>query len=167
MNVKRILVLSVVFGIMLTSKSFAATTSRNVINYQMIVSPTLTATCPSGVVSLGTWSTATSPTATAVTCTVTQNRSAGTLSITASPAVNVITLIEPVTVDTYTVNFTSYSFSTGTLVPGGTFATGLAVTNPARGTSTFTFSATPTANIPAGKASGTYTGSHSLTFSLI
>ena len=159
--------LSAVLGLMFVAQSFAATTSTNTINYQMVISPTLTASCPAGTVSLGTWNAGDSPTATSVSCTVTQNRAAGTLSITAAPASNSMTLTESGSGDTYAVAFSGYSFSSGTLVGGGTFAAGLSVTNPSRGASTFGFSATPAASIPATNASGTYTGSHALTFSLI
>ena len=151
------------FMVATNSQTQAATMATRTVNYQMQLSPTLTVICPTGVVDLGTFIPGATTANVNVDCDLTQSRRNGNLTIVASPAQNFINLTSGAF--TYQVDFSNYAY-TGSPT-SGSFATGITVTNPQRGTRRFRFQARPVSPIPANVATGTYIGSHTLTFSLI
>jgi hypothetical protein len=144
-------------------KANAATTASESVAYSLQVLPTITADCPATPVLLGTYDAGAVTANINVDCNVTQNRTSGNLRITSAPASNFINLTNGAA--TYRVNFSTYSY-TGSAI-AGSFAAGLTVTNPQRGTRRFRFRARPVSPIPTNTIPGTYTGSRTITFTLL
>ena len=139
-----------------------ATTVGAPIVLALAAGDSITVTCPA-TMNLGTYDAGASTITSTVTCVPNHNVSPrGNMTVTASPASNSMTLNNAG--NPYTINFSTFATSSGTL--SGTFATGITLLNTRKNGFNFTYDARAASPIPTNTASGTYTGTQTLTFSL-
>jgi hypothetical protein len=122
----------------------------------------ITVACPN-TLNLGTYDTGATTSTFTVTCVPDHNVTPrGNMTVTASPASNSMNVTNGAF--TYTINFSTFTTSSGTLT--GTFATGITLLNTKKNGFNFRYNVRAQSPVPTNAASGTYTGTQTLTFAL-
>ena len=141
---------------------FAATVAAAPVVLALAAGDAITVTCPASQ-NLGTYNAGATTSTFTITCVPDHNvRPRGNMTVTSNPASNTMDILNGV--NTYSLTFSTFATSSGTLT--GDFATGITLMNTRKNGFNFTYDVRPLTPVPTNAASGTYTGTHSLTFAL-